>query len=65
MYQIDRARVYRQSHENPDVIRLYDEFLGKPNSELAHHLLHTHFTDRAKEPAPETISQIWKLVKLG
>ena len=65
VYQIDRARVYRQSHENPDVIRLYDEFLGKPNSELAHHLLHTYFTDRAKAPDPETISQIWKLVKLG
>jgi ferredoxin hydrogenase gamma subunit len=47
------------------VIRLYDEFLGKPNSELAHHLLHTYFTDRAKAPDPETISQIWKLVKLG
>lgn len=65
VYQIDRARVYRQSHENPDVIRLYDEFLGKLNSELAHHLLHTYFTDRAKAPDPETISQIWKLVKLG
>ena len=32
----------RYSHENPVIKVLYDEFLGAPCSEKAHHLLHTH-----------------------
>jgi len=40
--------VLRRSHENPDILKLYDEFLEKPNSHKAHHLLHTHYTDRSK-----------------
>ncbi|MDO4290626.1 MAG: [FeFe] hydrogenase, group A [Eggerthellaceae bacterium] len=31
----------RYSHENPTIKVLYDEFLGEPCSEKAHHLLHT------------------------
>ena len=29
--------------------KLYEEFLEKPNSEKAHHLLHTHYFDRKKK----------------
>jgi iron only hydrogenase large subunit-like protein len=48
LYGIDRHKTIRRSHNNPDVRRLYKEFLGKPLGEKAHELLHTHY--RAKEP---------------
>ena len=43
LVQIDRTSEYRKSQDNPDVLRLYDEFYGEPNSEEAHHLLHTSY----------------------
>ncbi len=46
LYSIDRERKLRKSHENPEVKRLYDEYLEKPNSHKAHHLLHTHYLKR-------------------
>jgi len=36
----------RQSHENPSIKTLYDEFLKEPLGEKSHHLLHTHYTAR-------------------
>lgn len=44
LVDIDRTSVYRKSQENPDVLRLYQEYYGEANSELAHKLLHTHYT---------------------
>ncbi|MDI9477552.1 MAG: iron hydrogenase small subunit, partial [Bacillota bacterium] len=38
----------RKSHENPDIIRLYKEYLGEPLSGEAHKLLHTTYQERAK-----------------
>ena len=38
---LDETAPIRFSHENPDVIRLYDEFMEKPLSHKAHMLLHT------------------------
>ena len=38
---LDETAPIRFSHENPDVIRLYDEFMEKPLSHKAHILLHT------------------------
>ena len=46
IYQEDEGKELRKSHLNPDIIKLYDEFLGKPGSELAHKLLHTHYFDK-------------------
>ncbi|MBN2110631.1 MAG: iron hydrogenase small subunit [Methanosarcinaceae archaeon] len=46
IYSEDEHMVLRKSHENPDVIALYKEFLGKPNSHKAHELLHTHYVER-------------------
>ncbi len=46
IYQDDRDRTIRHSHENPEVIKLYDEFLGKPLGPKAHELLHTRYTAR-------------------
>ncbi|HPE35016.1 MAG TPA: NADH-dependent [FeFe] hydrogenase, group A6 [Bacteroidales bacterium] len=49
IYAEDAGKTIRKSHENPYIIRLYEEYLGKPLSEKSHHLLHTHYFDRKKE----------------
>ncbi|MEA4888607.1 MAG: NADH-dependent [FeFe] hydrogenase, group A6 [Clostridiaceae bacterium] len=46
VYREDEGKPIRKSHENPDVLRLYQDFLGKPGSRLAHELLHTRYTGR-------------------
>jgi NADH-quinone oxidoreductase subunit G len=46
LYQDDRARPLRCSHKNPEIIRVYQDFLGVPLGEKAHHLLHTRYTAR-------------------
>lgn len=43
IYSADKQMHIRKSHQNPSIIKLYEEFLGKPGSEKAHHLLHTHY----------------------
>ena len=48
LYDIDDSLVYRKSHENPEVITLYQDYLGAPLSEKAHHLLHTHYHKQKK-----------------
>ena len=47
IYQEDRDLPIRKSHENPMVKKLYEEYLGEPNSKKAHDLLHTHYTKRS------------------
>lgn len=42
LYRIDRGTTLRFSHENPDILRLYEEELGKPLSAKSHQLLHVH-----------------------
>lgn len=46
IYDTDKQMKLRKSHENPAIKELYDEFLGKPNSHLAHELLHTKYMPR-------------------
>ena len=46
LYSEDERQVIRQSHNNPQIQALYDEFLGKPNSHKAHELLHTTYKAR-------------------
>ncbi len=48
LYSEDERQTLRKSHENPDIVKLYDEFLGKPGSHKAHELLHTHYVARPK-----------------
>ena len=60
LYTIDSKRQYRQSHRNPDVQLLYKEFLKEPCSELAHHLLHTHYADRKKAEPVSDFSELKK-----
>jgi iron-only hydrogenase group A len=47
IYLEDRNKQLRKSHENPAVQALYKEFLNTPLSEMSHHLLHTHYHERA------------------
>ena len=46
LYTIDDNKQLRRSHENPDIEHLYAEFIGEPNGEKAHALLHTHYQAR-------------------
>ncbi|MBQ7794565.1 MAG: iron hydrogenase small subunit [Clostridia bacterium] len=48
LYTEDERLTIRKSHENPDVKKLYDEFLEKPGSHVSHELLHTHYKARPK-----------------
>ena len=48
LYDEDAELPIRRSHESPVVETIYREFLGEPNSEMAHHLLHTVYTPRKK-----------------
>ena len=46
IYRDDTKSEFRCSHQNPAIIKLYEEYLGKPLSEKAHKLLHTSYTPR-------------------
>jgi NADP-reducing hydrogenase subunit HndD len=48
IYNEDANMPLRKSHENPSVKALYEEYLGKPGSEAAHHVLHTSYVARKK-----------------
>ncbi len=49
IYREDAKKPIRKSHENPYIVKLYEEFLGHPMSEKAHHLLHTHYFEKHKQ----------------
>lgn len=48
IYREDANKPIRKSHENPYIVKLYEEFLGEPMSEKAHHLLHTCYFCKEK-----------------
>ena len=47
-YAEDKEMPIRKSHKNPDIQKLYKEYLGEPNSHKAHEILHTHYVARPK-----------------
>lgn len=49
LYKRDSEMQLRLSHENPEIKTLYEEFYGRPLSELAENLLHTKYIDRSKD----------------
>lgn len=49
LYTEDERKTIRKSHQNPSIIRLYDEFLGQPGSQKAHSLLHTEYFPKSNE----------------
>ena len=48
LYQEDTSKALRVSHKNPQIIELYEKFLGEPNSHKAHELLHTTYKARER-----------------
>jgi len=46
LYSEDEGKKLRKSHENPDILALYQSYLGEIGGHLAHQLLHTHYTPR-------------------
>jgi NADH-quinone oxidoreductase subunit G len=45
LYMLDKNNPIRFSHENPAVLKVYEEYFGEPLSHKAHELLHTdHFS---------------------
>lgn len=49
LYTEDQRKAIRKSHENPSIIKLYNEFLGEPGSHRAHSLLHTEYFPKSNE----------------
>ena len=47
LYENDKSRPHRKSHENEDVQEVYREYLGEPNSHKAHEILHTSYVKRS------------------
>lgn len=48
LFDCDRMSELRKSHENPEIKALYDNWLGKPLGEKAHHLLHTYYSPKVR-----------------
>ncbi|MFH0759367.1 MAG: NADH-dependent [FeFe] hydrogenase, group A6 [Bacteroidota bacterium] len=48
IYAEDMSMEIRKSHENPEIIAIYKEFLGEPLGHKSHELLHTHYTTRVR-----------------
>ena len=48
IYREDEGKPMRKSHENPDITKLYADFLGSPNGHRSHELLHTTYTKRQR-----------------
>jgi iron only hydrogenase large subunit-like protein len=46
IYYEDAHKGIRKSHENPEIIKLYADFLEEPLGEKSHHLLHTSYVNR-------------------
>ncbi len=43
IYNEDKNKKIRKAHENPMIDKLYKEYLQKPNSYIAHHILHVNY----------------------
>ena len=46
LYKQEAGLPFRKSHQNPSIIKVYEEFFEKPGSHKAHEVLHTHFKER-------------------
>ena len=48
LYSIDEKSTIRKSHENPVVLKMYEDYLGEVGGHRAHELLHTSYVERKK-----------------
>ena len=55
LYFLDSKSKLRFSHENPEIQKVYDEYLEKPLSRMAHKLLHTDHDAWEMPLAPERV----------
>ncbi|WP_298528097.1 NADH-dependent [FeFe] hydrogenase, group A6 [uncultured Ruminococcus sp.] len=46
LYNLDKSMPLRQSHENPAIKQVYEEYFEKPGSHKAHEVLHTSYVKR-------------------
>ncbi len=47
IYREDEGKSIRKSHENPDILEIYNEFFGQPLSHHSHNLLHTTYSKKS------------------
>ena len=47
LYKEDSNMCLRYSYANPEIIDIYNNYLGEPNSTLSHKLLHTSYEDKS------------------
>ena len=62
LYTIDKSLPVRQSHNNPMIKKIYEEYLGAPLSHKSHRLLHTSYTNR-KRKVKHSIKDIWEEIQ--
>lgn len=48
IYQEDMDMPIRKSHDNPEIIKIYEDFLIEPLGKMSHKLLHTNYVVRNK-----------------
>ena len=57
LYKEDSELTYRRSNDNPDIKKLYKEYLENPGSHKAHELLHTAYQDKFKGSYKDVVKQ--------
>jgi iron-only hydrogenase group A len=57
LYKRDSEMQLKSSHENEEIIQLYNEFYGKPLSELAEKMLHTSYINRSDDLGGKTMEK--------
>ena len=62
LYKIDAHSAIRESHKNPQINEIYNEFLGEPGSHLAHELLHCEYRSKKAEKKPPDIRKLWHIL---
>jgi iron-only hydrogenase group A len=50
LFNIERGKKIRRSHENPRIKQIYEEFLGEPLSAISKKYLHTSYIPRGQHP---------------
>ncbi|MGL1931946.1 MAG: [FeFe] hydrogenase, group A [Desulfotalea sp.] len=63
LFSIDKKRQVRQSHNNPMITKLYEDFLGEPVGKLSHELLHTTYRNRKQARVKRTMRGIWNEIE--
>ena len=62
IYKIDSEAPIRQSHNNPCIKMIYEDFLGEPLGHKSHELLHTSYRDR-KVTVKHDMKTIWEEIR--